>query len=120
MHTVLEGGTTAPEALWAQSALWNDEQARMCERDEELRVMHLAWNEEDVEATRRAMEQAEELLEDQSIAMRVRQPESIRWQEEREEATSLSFTTVIMLDKLWTKNRLSTICPLKCRQNVDK
>ena len=90
MQTVLEGATTAPEALRAQSALWNDQQARMRERDEELPIMHLARNEEDIEAARRAMEQAEELLEDQSIAMRARQPESIRWQEEREEAASLS------------------------------
>ncbi len=41
----------------------------MRERDEELPVMHLAQNEEDIEAVRRSMEQAEEFLENQSIPM---------------------------------------------------
>ncbi len=53
MQTVLEGAATAPEALRAQSAMWNDQQARMRERDEELPVMHLTRNEEDIEAARR-------------------------------------------------------------------
>ncbi len=52
--------------------------------------MHLVWNEEDIEASRRAMEQGEELLEEEPITMRVRRLESSRWEEEREEATSLS------------------------------
>ncbi len=51
----------------------------MCEREEELWVMHLARNAEDIEAARRAMEQGEDLLEEQPITMRVRQLESSRW-----------------------------------------
>ncbi len=51
---------------------------RMREREEKLRAMHLARNEQEIEAAWRAMEQAEELIEEQLIAMRTRQVESSR------------------------------------------